>query len=567
VLVAREPLTFRDVSVRWGEATLLDRVSMSVEYEVAYGGDGVRARSVDLRATARDGRMLLHSTTEAVAPLAVGRLVNDAQIRVEANLAPLAEQPILANLPPLRAGTLEASLSFKNAVTASAAGPKASGIATLVLGTKLRDAVAEGIGRLPDFDLSLDAEGVFGDRLRVALPVRLSSPDYGSSDLRFDGAVQRKAGGQLSFDAALNGERVAMGDVERLLGFLAPKRAPADTSATPGSPKLAPLSHETIAAIAKLRAVRDRVPAWAGLGGKATVALGKVEFPSFTVDGIKGRLDVTPARAALSGVRASLLGAGLTAAATVDFDAAKAKPYTLALNTAVKNLELGRLFAVASPGVPPTAEGRFDFATTLAGQGLNPLDLSLSSVGEFRLSGRDGVFRGLAADAGTGSKAARVIGVLTFSRELKSVGRLLDGLGEIRFKQADLRLERTPDRIELSQLSIVSPQLKIDATGDVELAPLRPVLLSPLNVSARVAAAGDIAILFDGMKLLEGEKGQGGYRNVTKPIVIAGSAAAPDTSAFWALLDEGAGNARGSFGVGLRALNSRLEAGRKSAAQ
>ncbi len=130
----------------------------------------------------------------------------------------------------------------------------------------------------------------------------------------------------------------------------------------------------------------------------------------------------------------------------------------LDLDAEVKNLELGRLFAAVAPGTPPTAEGRFEFATTMTGEGLNPLDLALSSVGEVRLSGRDGVFRGLAADAGTGSKAARVIGILTFSRELKAIGRLLDGLGEIHFKRADLKLERTPDRIELSQLSIVSPQ-------------------------------------------------------------------------------------------------------------
>ena len=55
-------------------------------------------------------------------------------------------------------------------------------------------------------------------------------------------------------------------------------------------------------------------------------------------------------------------------------------------------------------------------------------------------------------------------------------------------------------------------------------------------------------------------------RNVTKPIEIAGSAATRDTSSFWALLDEGAGNARRSFGVGQRALNAKLGAGRKSAA-
>ncbi len=572
------------MSVRWGEATLLDRVSMSVEYEVAYGGDGVQARSVELTATSRDGRMLLHSTTEAIAPLASDRLLSEAQIKVEANLAPLAEQPILANLPPLKSGTLEATLSFKNAAAKNAAAStktapakgkafkaaksvparQPSGTATLALGTKLRDAVAEGIGRLPDFDLALDADGVLGEHLRVALPMRLSSPDYGSSDLRFDGALLRKPDGQLSFEASLKGERIAMSDVDRLLGFVAPKRTPADVEATPSSAKLAPLSEEKIAAIAKLRAARDSLPPWSGFGGKATVALGKVVFPSFAVDGVSGTLAVTPSRAELGGVHASLLGAALSAAARVDFDAAKPKPYTLALNAAVKNLELGRLFAAVAPGAPPTAEGRFDFATMLAGEGLNPLDLALSSLGEFRLSGRDGVFRGLAADAGTGSKAARVIGALTFSRELKAVGRLLDGLGEIHFKQADLLLKRSPDKIELSQLTIVSPQLKIDAAGDVELVPLRPVLLSPLNVAARLAAAGDIAILFDGMKLLDAAPGHAGYRNVTKPILIAGSAAAPDASSFWALLDQGAGNARGSFGVGLRALDARLGASRKA---
>ncbi len=423
---------------------------------------------------------------------------------------------------------------------------------------------------MPDFDLQLDADGVLGDHLKVALPMHLSSPEFGESDLRFDGALQRKAEGQLAFDASLNGGRVAMSDVERLIDFVSTMRdttAPARKRHAPSSPRLAPLSEERIAAIAKLRAVRDVAPAWSGLGGKATVALGKLEFPSFAVEGVNGKLDVAPTRASLSGVRASLLGAALNAGATVTFDAAKPKPYALDLNAAVKNLELGRLFAAVAPGAPPTAEGRVEFATTMTSEGLNPLDLSLSSVGEVRLSGRNGVFRGLAANAGTGSKAARVIGILTFSRELKAIGRLLDGLGEIHFKQADLRLERTPDRIELSQLSIVSPQVRIEATGDVELAALRPVLLSPLNVSARIGAAGDIAVLFDGMKLLDAEKGQGGYRNVTKPVVIGGSAAAPDTSAFWALLDEGAGNARGSFGVGLRALNSRLEAGRKTAAQ
>jgi hypothetical protein len=76
------------------------------------------------------------------------------------------------------------------------------------------------------------------------------------------------------------------------------------------------------------------------------------------------------------------------------------------------------------------------------------------------------------------------------------------------------------------------------------------------------AARGDVAILFDGMKLLveEGDDAsEQDYRAFVRPIRITGTPAEPDASAFWALLDEGAENARGSFGVGLRTLNRKLE--------
>jgi hypothetical protein len=80
----------------------------------------------------------------------------------------------------------------------------------------------------------------------------------------------------------------------------------------------------------------------------------------------------------------------------------------------------------------------FDFETTLASEGLNPIDLGLSSLGEIRLEGRDGIFRGLAGSAGTGSTATKAIGVLTFSEEFRALGRLLTARA-IRFEQATLR--------------------------------------------------------------------------------------------------------------------------------
>ena len=191
---------------------------------------------------------------------------------------------------------------------------------------------------------------------------------------------------------------------------------------------------------------------------------------------------------------------------------------------------------------------------------MNPIDLGLSALGEIRLVGRNGIFRGLEASAGTGSKAANVIGFLTFSKEFRAVGRLVDGIGTMRFQEAEFLLSRTtPERIELRNLFVLAPQLRIDATGALELAPERPLLLSPLDVSARLAARGDVAILFDGMQLLETGAGNAGYRELNQRIAIGGSPAEPDTSAFWSLLDEGAGNARGSFGLALRTLNRQLE--------
>jgi hypothetical protein len=230
----------------------------------------------------------------------------------------------------------------------------------------------------------------------------------------------------------------------------------------------------------------------------------------------------------------------------------------------IDQIELDRLFLAVAPGRTPTAEGHFKLTSTLTGTGLNPLDLGLSTLGELRLRGSDGIYRGLAAHEGTGSTAARVIGILTFSRELRAIGRLLDRLGEIRFREAEFLLDRSaPDRFDVSTFFVRAPQLMIDARGSLALAPQRPLLLSPIDVSAQIAATGDMAILFDGMGLLEEETGDAGYRDLTRIIRVGGTPIQPDTSDFWELLEEAANNSRGAFGAGLRALNRRLESAGK----
>ena len=567
VLAADAPLVFRDVTVRWGDATLLDRVTMGVQYEVAYSADGLEARSVDLTAADPAGNMLLHATSEAVVPLTSARLLESARATIDANLAQLSTQPIFADLPPFTAGTLAVALDFMNGADA-----------TLKVSLALDDAVASDRGALPDLDVRFDAAGVRGENVRFALPVRFASAALGASDLRLEGTVVTDARGVRTFEAALTGERIAMSDFDRLSGIFAPRDtqgaehavAAAADAGTPTAAAaagersgLAPLSAETRSAIAKLRAERDSVPAWTDrLRGTATVEVGSVVYPSLELEGLRGRLEVTPERAALTNLRASVSGATIAADAIVGFAAAEPKPYTLDFHADVANLDLGQVFRTVAPDTTPTTEGIFDLRATLAGTGLNPLDVALASLGEIRLEGRDGIFRGLAAYEGTGSTASRVVGILTFSKELRAVGRILDRLGELRFEEAEFVLARTgANRLELKNLLVRGPELRVHATGSLERSgPEQPVVLTPLEISAEIAARGDVGILFDGMEVLEESADAAGYRALTRLVAIRGTPAAPDAEEFWALLEEGAENAGGSFGVALRALNRQLEA-------
>ena len=553
VFVAAEPLVFRDVSVRWGEATLLDRVTTSVEYEVSYSGDGVQARTVELAASGADGRTLFTSSSRVTAPMSAARLFDRGAFEFEAYLEPLAQQPVLDDLPPLSAGTLSGSFGFVDADELS-----------VDLSLRLRNAEAVEIGRLADVDLELEAVGVRGERMNLTLPLHLESPEFGVSDLRLEGAVVRSADGILDLEAALEGQRLSADDLRRFAAYalaIGDSDEPEEPDAPDVSDGFAPLSEETLSAIARLRTERDRVPVWTDrLNARTRVSLDEIAFSGFAVQGVRGRLELTPAAATLTDVQASLLGADLLAAARVDFDAEQAAPYSLEFRADVEDLALEDVFLALSPEEPPVAEGQFELTSTLTSRGRNPLDVALASQGRLHLTGGDGVFRGLSAHAGTGSVAARAIGILTFSRELRAVGRMLDGLGEIRFDDAEFLLERSSmDRIDVRSLALRSPQLRLGVTGSLELARLRPLLLSPLDADLLVGAAGDAAILFDGMGLLEDAPDADGYRAFTRPVHVGGMPAEPDMTEFWELLEEAAENSRGVLGIGLRALNRRLE--------
>jgi hypothetical protein len=554
LLAAEDPLLFRDVSVRWQEAALLDRVTVGLQYQVLYSAEGLQARSVDFSTLGPRGTPIADATLRAVMPLSDRSTVESLHFEALANLEPLTRQPVFRGLPAFLEGTIGGSIEMSLGESSSLAGSIA-----------LRDARIEETGLLPDVDASLDVLTMGGERLEVTVPLRLSS-DHGISDLRFVGDAVRK-GEQFEFGAALTGDRVVVPDVMRLVNLMAPPASAADRSDTREAVSSAFQERWSKTAIDQLREQRDEAPFWGRrVSGRATLELGSLELARYAVTGIRGELRVDPARIDVREVEASLLGARLTAEGGLGFDGAADTPYELEFRSNFEGLDLGALFRAVDPEAPPTLEGVFEVQTVASGRGRNLADLGLGALGSMRVSGRDGVFRGLAGQFGLARTGAKVVGFLTFSKQLKAISRLLGELENLEFETFELELAReTPRRFGISELHVVSPLAVIDGRGGVEVEPGLPLALSPLDMTLDMKTHGDLTILFDGLGLLGPDENASGYRPLTQPVTVGGIVSEPDTSEFYEMLDEASADSKGVAGVAMRKVNKKLQKGRDEA--
>jgi hypothetical protein len=109
---------------------------------------------------------------------------------------------------------------------------------------------------------------------------------------------------------------------------------------------------------------------------------------------------------------------------------------------------------------------------------------------------------------------------------------------------------------------VVSPLAVIDGSGGVEVEPGEPLATSALDASFDMATRGDLTILFDGLGLLGDGEDELGYRPLTRPVTVGGTVSAPDTSAFYEMLDEASRDSKGVVGVAMRKINKKLQTGR-----
>ncbi len=456
---------------------------------------------------------------------------------------------------------LRASLTFNLEVPALASQPLFPGAKTVAQGRAsgevraaagsdiqvearltLNGLVARDTGQtLPVANLSFRAVTRPDGHLIVEAPLLLDSSGQ-RTDLKFALELLPRHG-VFGLDGSLTGEHVELGDALSLLGVF---MASANGAGKPPTP--APAS-----AVGKTAIVPDAKPPWSHFDGKLALDIKTVSHGTeWAMTGLTGLVNLTPTSVSLAKLDAAFgENSKLAAKGSLNF-APGDLPYDLTGDFSLTEFDAGKLFKALEPGKAPTVEGTFTVNGQLGGKG-ETLERTIERTrGQFNLTSRQGVFRGLqrtSSKVSLTSKAvelgASVLGSLLGSQKGTKaaekvagtayfVDQLAQSLAELKYDQLNVRLVRDDAlNMKLEDFSLVSPELRLLGKGTVTYQADKPLLEQPLNVTLTLAGREKMEQLLGKIRLLDGTRDELGYAKVTQPVVVTGTLARPDPSAFF----------------------------------
>jgi len=395
----------------------------------------------------------------------------------------------------------------------------------------------DGGQSLPVANLSFRAVAQGDGRLSVQAPLLLDRAGQ-RSDLNFALEVT-PARGVFGIDGKLTGEHVELADALSLLGVFAGSAAPAEPVPA------------VVAPAAKI--VADAAPAWSRFAGSLGLDVKSVtRGADWSMTGLTGRVVIEPARLSLEKLEAAFgEKSRLAAKGEIKFGAG-ATPYELGGDFSLNEFDAGKLFKALEPAKPATVEGLFTVQGHFTGAGETLGRTFERSHGAFELTSRQGIFRGLqrtSSKVSMTSKAvelgASVLGSIFGQQKVTKaaekvagsayfVDQLAQSLGELKYDQLNVKLVRDDTlNVTLSDVSLVSPDLRLLGKGTVTYVADKPLLEQPLSATLSLAARGNIEQLLGKLKLLDGNRDELGYAKTREPVTIAGSLAKPDPTAYF----------------------------------
>jgi hypothetical protein len=234
---------------------------------------------------------------------------------------------------------------------------------------------------------------------------------------------------------------------------------------------------------------------------------------------------------------------------TLTFDAVAAQAFGLDANLTLREFDPAPALRALDPGLPATLEGRFDVTSKVKARASGIEQLFPAATGEFRLTSRAGVFRGLQVNAtnlaeNTSklaawiSSAGTAIGALTGRKDYADVAskaqalsELAKGLSEIPFDQLSVSIARDGSlNTRLENFTLISPELRLNGSGEARHQPGTDVLQDALTMQFTLRARGRHGDLLRYLGALDAQVDDLGYAACTVPLKVGGTLGRPDTT-------------------------------------
>jgi hypothetical protein len=276
---------------------------------------------------------------------------------------------------------------------------------------------------------------------------------------------------------------------------------------------------------AEMAAPEDTEPAtvslWGNTTGVAQVNLKRLGIDALDLGNVTGAAQVTPAQVTVGNLTAQLAGgAPLNFNGTLAFDPAQtAQPYGLQAKLSLRDFDSGVYFKKQDPQAQAPVDGKFSIDGTTNGRGANMSDLLARVPFDFTLSSNTGTIYLLAL---VNKKSSAALAILRMGSGLLSgISNLLGNKGDkpkqfsdalaqmmtqfnqIQYTSMALEAQRGADRnINLTQLSVLSPEISLNGSGRISYRSGVPIPAQPLSVNVQIGAQGNTATMLSKLGLM-----------------------------------------------------------------
>ena len=550
-LSSKTPLTATGVSVQRADRMLAQGLDLSASLLANYSPQRWQVQWAPMTISSAGQRL---ATIEAKAS---GPVQADGQIEINgtwnADFAALASRPVIPGVSGIKGRSASGDFSVRPGATTEVQGKL--NVFGHDAGHSLTATVQAYVG----------ASGAASFRM----PVRIA---LGPKRAEFT-ADGRCSNGQTGsrWDVELTGVQVAL----EPFGLLAASLPAFGGASWPAI--LAAASSGTPAPAAE----RDRRPFWGDWVGRVTVDFYELELGGHALNEVAGAFDIDrgsirlesgrgelaahdqpTADRARSWTKAEAAPNQVKAEGSLTFDAAAEFPYSLKATATLDTVDAARLFGARGSGHDPMVEGRFTFAGTLTGKGINLADLVDRRQEEYRLASSSGIVRFLKTNVAasiteTPSKVPDALvavssavgaflgvngsslysGTNSLGKNTEAVLDFTTQIAEIGFDQATVTAIRGSDRtIHLVDIAMSGSSERLSGSGQIAYVKDLPLVARPLSVDLRLGVRGRKAELLSTAGLREADKDQQGFWLLNQTVHFSGTLQQIDGSQWHDLL-------------------------------